>query len=661
MADSLPAPPRHRPPPLPLRSHSPRRTPSGDGLPSPQPPRSALLNSLRTARPNNTQPNHQHHPSNGSNRDQQVQYSAYAQQQQNAVVAAAQAQAQAQAQYNYLALQNQILFQQSQILLQQQQAQQFQAQQVQAQQHHVRRSSGPFGAERDERRRSSGGYGGLGHGASGPAGGGFQAEERQRRASSGVVERTQAQEQRRSSAPFVVNGGAAGGGLLNPDEIDEASVAGNPLAASALARRKRQSLTLDPTATSTSLASFGAGGPISAVPSSSSSSVNPNRRLSYNPPTASRAPAAHHRRTSSSLSSLSISSSNPTSGSQLHKSFSAEGTPSLILSKPGDAFPDTSTNGSASVRSGSEGLPSPPLGKEDEGQPQAQSKKKTNARRYSVSLQRNPSASSSNADADGANGSAKGDGEGNQQAEDTRIAPWLEGIKEAASPSPPLSTPPLSTPPLSSNATSPSQEGSRRASQVESLTAALNLGRRRPASIGNASGVSGPGVGGVGADAGRSVSESYALANAGAASGLSPFATTFQPLPASPNPFTPTFAMFNTGYPAMPTATNGFYTSQQGGFVPQQQQHQQNYGYAQAQGGYPQHQFQPQSQAPPPPHRSTPPLPLSSRTGAAIPIRMPRGPSAAVGEAGLKEVNFRSRIRRGAVERLLELGSGRRV
>lgn len=307
---------------------------------------------------------------------------------------------------------------------------------------------------------------------------------------------------------------------LRPEE-DEESVRGNPLAASALARRKkRQSLVLE----STSLASQAQGVVVPAV--------------------------SHHRRSSSSTTGTSLFTQNgTTSRPSVPIRTSSSPPPALVLSKPGEAFPSTSSTTSSVSTSSEAG------GRQE----------RVRAKRYSISISSNrqgsvgghnrtssitsssPSTSVRELPEDGALGSPPLFD--SNKEEDTSIRPWLASVVPSSTPppsSPPLPLPveaivpatPTLSPPTPTTPLAPVPPSPSRPSQASSLAAALSGRRKRPQSMGGPpsgdhfnGGMRIDTTAGLGVPPGtagvkRSVSDTTST--------LSPFATTFQPLPTTP-------------------------------------------------------------------------------------------------------------------------------
>lgn len=328
----------------------------------------------------------------------------------------------------------------------------------------------------------------------------------QQDAAAAAAAQAHAQTQSQAAARF--------GPTLVAREETEESVKGNPLAASALARRKRQSLTM----------------PIEGPQLPATPTQPTARRVSDS--------ATHHRRTSSSNASAQslISDARPVyTPPRLSPTLSDP--PALILSKPGEAFPSTSSSSDGSQ-------PATPARTES---PTA----KLRARRFSVSTRTKADhAHSASTDSASSHGSSAAEPA-------SSIKPWLAGVSEAGP-------------------ASPMDDGpTRRPSQAGSLAAALSGRRQRPAPVDTAHGSFFP------QQQQRSVSDSSAL---------SPFATTFQPLPASP--FTPSYDL------RTPTSARA---------------------------------------------------PVAPAYGTATPIRQPRGPAV---EAELSSSNFATRLRKKAISRL---------
>ncbi|KAM0752949.1 hypothetical protein T439DRAFT_186242 [Meredithblackwellia eburnea MCA 4105] len=305
---------------------------------------------------------------------------------------------------------------------------------------------------------------------------------------------------------------------------------------------------------------------------------------------------AHHRRQSSLSSTQSAISHSPARSSP-----TLTDPPSLILSKPGEAYPITSSSASSPISAralgGGDPPPSPPHSNSSptKSAPILQLKR-AHARRISVDT-RTRTASfiddeplSSTSSTSPATASSEG-----------VVAPWLANLA-SSQPSPPASPTEDMTP--LGNGTG----GPRRPSQAASLRAALSgRQRQRPASIGAPpSGLVPIDVAAASKPVMRAVSDSYP-------STLSPFATTFSPLPISP---------FSPGYTPTVVATPSFSTTQFGG------------------GNHLQSQQQQQQRS------SAAPIPAY---GTATPIRQPKGPAV---EAELGSSNFALRLRKSAIERL---------
>ncbi|KAL8293599.1 hypothetical protein RQP46_000300 [Phenoliferia psychrophenolica] len=323
--------------------------------------------------------------------------------------------------------------------------------------------------------------------------------------------------------------------FLAAREENEETVRNNPLAASALARRKRQSLTTE---------------------SLTATAAPTQRRVSYGGPFQPAQPAGegqhHHRRNSSSASAQSLISDRRPVYTPPRLSPTSTDPPALILSKPGEAFPSTS-NSTAS--SDGDDQPSTPISAT------ADSPTNLRARRISVATKHTH----------GHTNSTSTSSTSSSTHAERSIAPWLAGVTEAG-PSSPL------------------EDGlPRRPSQAGSLAAALSGRRQRPVSAGGPMTVDTKSAGSFFPhQQQRSVSD---------ASALSPFATTFQPLPITP--FTP-------------SPMDAYYAEQP---VPRT------------------------------PISARPPAP----DGTATPIRQPRGPAV---EAELSSSNFATRLRKSAISRL---------
>ena len=327
----------------------------------------------------------------------------------------------------------------------------------------------------------------------------------------------------------------AGGSFLVSEE-ERAAASINPLVASALARRKRQSLNADA---------------LSAMQAQS-------------PPTHG---VLHRRQSSVETSSTNLSrhTSSPSSTAARTPPATTD-PPALILSQPGEAYPSTS---------GSEA--------DDDAGSTSSIKSKPKARRYSV-----------------------------HTSADLRSS--HPGSNASSSPDLALDDPATNV------HTSPS---SGRRSHVNDLTLALSGRKQRPAALEATVGLGSPSVGAGFGDRsqqqhlGRSVSDTTPL---------SPFASTFTPLPPSPYITSPRFdALQRTLSPTL------------GAFSPQM------------------HAFSPSMSTSSPSlgsdnYQSSKPAPIS---GTASAIRQPRGPAAEL--AG----NFSSRLRKRAVATLMGSRMGR--
>lgn len=332
-----------------------------------------------------------------------------------------------------------------------------------------------------------------------------------------------------------------GGSFLSPEEEEEATTNSktNPLVASALARRKRQSLNAE---------AMGA-----------LQSQGRERRISSGP-----ADVVHHRQSSSetTASSTSASHTSPPSSVAARTPPASADPPALILSKPGEAYPSTS---------GSE---------DDDDDSTSSIKSKPKARRYSV-----------------------------------HTAADLASPKPSSSGS---NSPDLSAEAQDAVAAKPTTS---RRSHVSDLNLALGGRKQRPASISGAIGLGSPQLAGGFGDTPRAVSDTPVL---------SPFATTFTPLPPSPYFPSPSFDQLHAAYtsPPMPFSSPPMAAA----FSPQQM--------SMAAFSPNMNAFSPNMNT----YQSNKPAPAS---GTASAIRQPRGPAAEL--AG----NFSSRLRRQAVATLL--------
>lgn len=376
-----------------------------------------------------------------------------------------------------------------------------------------------------------------------------QQQQQGRRASqqrSSSVEPQRRQQQQVYAEP--PKSAVVGGSFLSPEEEEVATTNSktNPLVASALARRKRQSLNAEAMG---ALQSQGAGR---------------ERRISSGP-----ADVVHHRQSSSETTASSASAchtSPPSSVSARTPPASAD-PPALILSKPGEAYPSTS---------GSE---------DDDDDSTSSIKSKPQARRYSVHTAADltsPKASSSGSD----------------------------------------------SPDLSAEAQDAVAAKPTRRSHVSDLNLALGGRKQRPAAISGAGiGLGSPQLAGGFGDTPRASSDSHTPI-------LSPFATTFTPLP--PSPYFPSPAPHQMSFASPPLA---------GGvaFSPQQMFSPQMNAFSPSMNAFSPNMSTPFSPTNPA-YQSNKPAALA---GTASAIRQPRGPAAEL--AG----NFSSRLRRRAVATLL--------
>ncbi|KAK4698363.1 hypothetical protein P7C70_g7915, partial [Phenoliferia sp. Uapishka_3] len=409
-----------------------------------------------------------------------------------------------QHQQNYIALlqQQQLLMQQSQMILQAQHSQQ-QAQEAEANLRAMRRRSANHPSQDSVMPR------------------GITDEQAAR-----FIEARKKMQQDAAQGPAS----ARFGQTLVAREEDEESVRGNPLAASALARRKRQSLTLE--------------GPQSSVVKADTAQ---RRAVSYG----GQFIQSQHRRRSSSVSDQSAISDSRPVYTPPRLSPTLTDPPALILSKPGEAFPTTSN------ASSDDDVPSTPA-------TTASPQPKVPARRFSVDTRNN----ASHAHTDSISSTQSSVAEDPARS----IAPWLDGVSKAG-------------------ASGLTEDGvPRRPSQAGSLAAALSGRRQRPASMGGPP----PGMAPIETShVGTLFAAQQQQRSVSDASALSPFATTFQPLPITP--FTPD-------------------------------------------------SFGPYGNAP-----SSARLQLQPANGTATPIRQPRGPAV---EAELSTSNFATRLRKSAISRL---------
>lgn len=329
-----------------------------------------------------------------------------------------------------------------------------------------------------------------------------------------------------------------GGSFLTPEE-EQVAASTNPLVASALARRKRQSLNTEA---------------MSAIQFQGAEAGVHGRRISSGPPT----DGLYHRRQSSS-DTASSTVSHPSSTTARTPPATVD-PPALILSQPGEAYPSTS---------GSEG--------DDDADSTSSIKSKPKARRYSV-----------HTSAD---------------------------LKKSSKPSSTASSSPelVQGPPEVSDTMS--KATSRRRSHVSDLNLALGGRKQRPASVGLGS----PSLAGGFGDQQqqpRSVSDTTPL---------SPFASTFTPLPPSPFISSPQFDMNHNFSPSLAAFSPPMYA-----FSPSMSAFSPSMGASN--------------------YQSTKPAPVS---GTASAIRQPQGPAAEL--AG----NFSSRLRKQAVATLLGSRVGR--